>query len=181
MDQRQLIRGCRKNDRKAQNELFDQYKALVMSISRRYGHDQFKVEEIFQESFIRIFHSLTKKNQSIKSLDKWIARVVINTNIDHYYQSRKNTFEEYPPVILDESHQLIIDNISTQQLLGIIREIPDGYRVIFNLYFIDGYKHSEIATLLKITESTSRSQLTRAKALLKSKLESLGIYRYEAS
>ncbi|MEP5610630.1 MAG: RNA polymerase sigma factor [Cyclobacteriaceae bacterium] len=180
LDQR-LIRDCRKNSRKAQNELFGCFKGLVMSISRRYSNNVENCEDVFQECFIQIFKSLTKTKVDISNLDAWIARIAINTNISFYYKSGKVKHEAFEGDVLDESHKDVLDQISNKELMDCISEIPDGYRVIFNLYFIDGYKHREIAQMLKISESTSRSQLTRAKEYLRKKLESQGICRYEAS
>lgn len=179
MDKSKLISDCHRNKRKAQNELFRYYKDLVMKISQRYSKDKSGAEDVFQECFIQVFKSLTKEDLKIDDLDSWIARIAINTNINHYYKSQRDVFETVKDEHLDESHKDVIDHLSTEELLVIINGLPDGYRVIFNLYFIDGYKHKEIAEILGITESTSRSQLTRAKELLKKKLESQGIYRYE--
>ncbi len=179
MEQSKLIAGCQRNQRKAQNELFRRYKDLVMSISQRYSRDRSGAEDVFQESFIRIFKSLAGKTVEIDDLASWIARITINTNINHFYKSQKDQFEEMTDEHMDDGHKEVIDRLSNEELLVIINEMPDGYRVIFNMFFIDGYKHKEIADQLEISESTSRSQLTRAKEFLKKKLESQGIYRYE--
>ncbi len=181
MNKANLIRDCRKNLREAQNELFRSYRGLVMSISRRYSSDVSSCEDVFQECFIQVFKSLQNEKSKIKDLDSWIARVAINTNISFYYKSSKGKHEDLSDEILDESHQHVLDLISGDELINMINSIPDGYRVIFNMYFVDGYSHKEISEKLKISESTSRSQLSRAKEYLKKKLESQGIFRYEAS
>ncbi len=152
-----------------------------MSISRRYSNNLAQCEDVFQECFIQIFKSIIESKAEIKDLDSWIARISINTNISAYYQSQKVTHEPFTTDVLDESHRQIIDEVSSQDLLKIIQELPDGYRVIFNMYLIDGYKHDEIAKELGITASTSRSQLARAKELLKNRLEQNGIDRYEST
>lgn len=176
-----LIEGAKRNDRKAQNELFGHYSSLVMAVSRRYGKDLRTAEDVFQECFIQIFKSLVKSNQKIDNLDSWIYRIAINTNITHYYRSKDLVYEELDDQELYDHHKSIIDKLSGEELLAIVNKLPDGYRVVFNLYFIDGYKHAEIAKMLDISESTSRSQLTRAKDYLKRELESQGINRYEAT
>ena len=176
-----LIKGAQQNDRKAQNALFGHYSSLVMAISRRYAMDLSTAEDRFQESFIQIFKSLVKPNQKIEDLDRWIYRIAINTNITHYYKNKNVSLEELTDERIYDHHKSIIDRISGDELLGIVNKLPDGYRVIFNLYFIDGYKHAEISTMLNISESTSRSQLSRAKEYLKKELESQGIDRYGAN
>ena len=180
-EKNELIKGARQNDRKAQNKLFGHFSALVMSISRRYASDISSAEDRFQECFIQIFRSLVKPDQEIKDLGKWIYRVAINTNINHYYRNQKVSFEELNDQDLYEDHKSVIDRISGDELLEMINKIPDGYRVVFNLYYIDGYKHAEIADMLAVSESTSRSQLSRAKEYLKKALASQGIDRYGAN
>ncbi len=154
---------------------------MVMSISRRYSSDLSSCEDVFQECFIQIFKSLHNDKSKIRDLDNWVGRVAINTNISFYYKSGKGKYEDLSEEMLDESHKDVLDQISGDELIDMINSIPDGYRVIFNMYFMDGYSHKEIAEMLKISESTSRSQLSRAKEYLKKKLESQGIFRYEAS
>lgn len=180
MTQKQLLKGCRQQDRKAQNELFRRYKELVMIICRRYNQQADLQKDTFQDCFIEIFKSLGKE-QKIQDLDAWIARICINVNARNYYRETRNFHDELKDDFLHEGHQDILENLSGEEVLRVIQKLPDGFRVVFNLYFIDGYKHAEIAQMLGISESTSRSQLTRGKALLKKELESLGIYKYEAS
>ena len=180
-EKQSLIEGAKKNDRKAQNALFGHYSSMVMAVSRRYGKDLSTAEDIFQECFIQIFHSLVASKKVIDNLDGWVYRIAINTNITHYYKNKEVAYEELSDHQLDDHHKKIIDRISGEELLEIVNKLPDGYRVIFNLYFIDGYKHAEIADMLGISESTSRSQLSRAKEQLKKELESQGIDRYEAN
>ncbi|WP_436515865.1 RNA polymerase sigma factor [Ekhidna sp. To15] len=181
IEKQSLVEGAKKNDRKAQNKLFGHYSGLVMSVSRRYGKDLSAAEDVFQECFMQIFRSLVASKNEIDNLDGWIYRIAINTNITHYYKNKEVAFEELSDQQLDDHHRKIIDRISGEELMNMINHLPDGYRVIFNLYFIDGYKHTEIAKMLGISESTSRSQLSRAKEQLKKELESQGIDRYEAN
>lgn len=178
MDDKALIYGCRKNRRKAQNELFRRYQNTVMVICKRYGGAE-RANDFFQESFIQIFKSLAKK-QHIESLQSWVAKVAINTCIKYYHQHQRNDLLDLTdecPISYEDLE--IIERLSIEQVFEVINELPPGYRVIFNLYYVDGYGHKEIGDLLGITASTSRSQLTRAKHHLKQKLESIGIFKYE--
>ncbi len=181
IEKQSLVEGAKRNDRKAQNKLFGHYSNLVMAVSRRYGKDLRSAEDVFQECFIQIFKSLVSTKNEIDNLDGWIYRIAINTNATHYHKNKEVVFEELNEQQLDDHHRKIIDQISGEELLKIVNQLPDGYRVVFNLFFIDGYKHTEIAKMLGISESTSRSQLSRAKEQLKNELESLGIDRYEAN
>ena len=180
MSAEQLLQGCQKNDRKAQNELFRRYKTLVMSICRRYNYHSESCNDTFQDCFVEIFKSL-KGRQEIRNLEAWIVRICININARSYYKESRATHGELKDEHLDEGHLDILDSLSGEEVMACIHQLPDGFRVVFNLYFIEGYKHTEIAQLLDISESTSRSQLARAKSWLKKELESLGIYKYEAS
>ncbi len=181
MTNERLLKGCRQNNRKAQNELFRRYKQLVMNICRRYIRETEQAQDLFQECFIQIFKSVADPGLQVDNLEAWIARICINTNAKHYYRQVKHQHDGLAENILDTSHQQILEGLTGEQIMEVVRALPDGFRVVFNMYFIDGYKHAEIAEMLRISESTSRSQLTRAKALLKKELEAIGIYKYEAS
>lgn len=152
-----------------------------MSICMRYASSRAGAEDVFQEAFIKVFESFKKKSaEHISSLDSWIARITINTSINHFYKRSKYETHDMPEVLADH-HLEIIDAMSLEDLIQVINDLSDGYRTIFNMYVIDGYSHEEIAEKLNISASASRSQLARAKNLLRRKLESQGIYRYEAS
>ncbi len=151
-----------------------------MMICRRYGDGTPRVEDTFQECFVQVFNSF-KKAKNINDLDRWIAKISINTNINHYYAHKKEPVAATEIEVLHEGHKEILEGLSADEILAAIAQMPGGFRVVFNMYFIDGYSHREIAERLKIAESASRSQLSRAKAHLKSKLEAMGIFRYEAS
>lgn len=176
-----LISDCKKGRRKAQNELFRLYKKRVFNISYRYARNSSEADDFFQESFIQIFKSLVRKEANIENLEAWIYRVCINTCIKIYRKEQKQRLEQFSDEVLSDDHIDIIDGLSAETLFNVIGQLPDGYRVVFNLYFIDGYKHEEIAETLGISASTSRSQLVRAKKMLIGELEKLGIYGYEAS
>ena len=177
----QLIKLCRKGQRQAHNEIYQRYKNLVMSICTRYASSRNRAEDVFQEAFIRIFESFKKERAlKVERLENWIARITINTSINHFYKQPKNETTEIPE-ILEDHHVDILESMSLEDVVDVINSLPDGYRTVFNMYVMDGYSHEDIAEQLKISASSSRSQLARAKSMLRKKLESLGIYRYEAS
>ncbi|MEQ1587597.1 MAG: sigma-70 family RNA polymerase sigma factor [Cyclobacteriaceae bacterium] len=170
-----LIKLCRKNDRKGQQQLFDLFKRKVMGICLRYASSRMEADDILQEAFIKIFHSLIR-NETIEivSLGAWIHRITTNTAITFYYKERNNNgvlqldqVNEKNSVVSAES---VLEALNEEELLSLIQEMPLGYRMVFNLAIIEGFDHREIGNKLGITESSSRSQLTRAKAWLKERI-----------
>lgn len=180
LSESELIDGCIKQNRKAQAQLFEQYQRLVMGLCLRYAHNQQDAEDIFQEAFIRIFIHLPK-SKPIQSLGKWIRKIAINTAINHYHKNQKHTGHLPYEVkeVSNQEYRQIIDKLSNDELIQIINGLPEGYKWVFNLAVIDGYGHKEIAAMLNISESTSRSQLVRARRQVKIKLQKIGIDRYE--
>jgi RNA polymerase sigma-70 factor (ECF subfamily) len=166
--EKDFIEKCREGDKLALQQLYKFYAPRMKGICLRYVHSVHEAEDVFQDSFIKVLKSI--KTYSYKgSFDGWIKRIVINTAIDHYksnYYNRTNlSYEE-----AGESEQdtlEIADQLSANELLEIIKKMPHGYRMVFNLYAIEGYTHYEIAAMMQITESTSRSQLCKARSFIK--------------
>lgn len=177
MDSR--IRKISKGNRKAQSAFYDEYSALVMGICIRYLKDKDQAADVFQEAFIKIFQNIHQV-KDIKALKGWVKRITVNTALDHLKALH------HPDSINSESHELsdqfysdLLDKMSVEAVLDLVDDLPNGYRLIFNLHIIDGYTHKEIAEKLNISESTSRSQLTHARRVLKKQLNHLGITKYE--
>ena len=151
-----------------------------MGLSRRYTSSREEAEDVFQEAFIKIFKHLDSVEE-YRYLDRWVIRTSINTAINYYHKNKRH--HEYLAVdvieTFDEQDGNIIDQLDNENLLALIRKLPEGYRLVFNLYVIEGYKHWEIGEMLGISENTSKSQLSRAKTLLKEKLALLGIKKIE--
>ena len=169
----QLIEQCRLGERKAQEKLFHTYSGLMLSICRRYTNNIQEAEDILQEGFIRIFGYLNTY-ENTGSFEGWMKKIFINAALRA--RSKKsvshelNGFEKLP----DESIEpTIISRLSEEQLLDLIAELPEGYKMVFNLYAIEGYSHKEIADMLGTKESTSRSQLVKARRMLQEKLMNL--------
>ncbi len=163
----ELIKMCLRADRKAHKMFFDLYAGKLMTICRRYGRTTEEAEDMLQESFIRIFSNLSKFN-SDGSLEGWVRRITVNTSIKYLQKksNRKKT-ESIEGVSVRQFSPNKLDLLQAEDLMLIINKLPDGYRAVFNLYEIEGYSHKEVADLLKISESTSRSQLTKAKKMLR--------------
>lgn len=174
-----LIKRCTKQNRRAQRELYNAYAPKVMGICRRYANDPEDAHDIFQEAFINVFNSFKKtKSTEIKSLEAWIRRITANTAINYYYKIKKHidhvSTEGIPPTNSGEEYEHILSMLGVQELLALIEKLPVGCKMVFNLYAIEGYSHKEIAEMMGISEGTSKSQLSRAKDIIKSKLKILG-------
>jgi RNA polymerase sigma factor (sigma-70 family) len=169
-------------DSKSQRELFDLFQARVMGICRRFAKEKTEAEDVAQESFIRIFKNIHQLKDAMY-LESWIRKVTINTAVDFYKRNKKHEHSDEKNGFNhdDGEYDLILSNFTDQMIVDIINKLPDGYRMVFNLNVVEGYNHSEIAAMLNISDSTSRSQLNRARQFLKSKLQSLGIIKYERS
>jgi RNA polymerase sigma factor (sigma-70 family) len=167
-----IYEQCKKNEPKAQRELYDLFKAKLMGLCRRYTGSKEEAEDVLQESFIKIF----SKIHHVSSADKvegWMKSVAVRTAIDHYHKSRKQQ-QLYQPrdASVVQIEAASVDQVSDEYLVVLINHLPGKCRMVFNLFEIEGYSHMEIAAMMDITESTSRSQLHYAKSLLKEKLGS---------
>lgn len=175
----ELIDGCRKNNRHSQEALYKKYSGIMYGVALRYAKMQQEAEDILQESFVKVFQSIDKFRED-SSLAYWIKRIVINTSLNH----QRSKLYLYPMVDVEELKNWgwegsILGDFSHQELLEMIQELPDGCRIIFNLYAIEGYKHHEIAKTLDISEGTSKSQYARAKMLLQQKIKDKTQINYE--
>jgi RNA polymerase sigma factor (sigma-70 family) len=173
LTERELIEGCLKKDSKNQHRLFEQYSGKMMTVCRRYSHDQKEAEDILQESFIRVFANIGQYRFE-GPLEAWIRRIVVHTALKII---RKKSIHFADLDNHPEEAQLIdseaLTNLGAEELLRLIACLPDGYRLVFNLYVIEGYDHSEIAALLNIDVVTSRSQLLKARRRLQTQIEKL--------
>lgn len=163
----ELINDCCTGERKAQQKLYEKYSGQMYSVALRYSKMQQEAEDIVQEAFLKVFQNI-KTFRKDSSLVYWIKRIVINTALNH----QRSKLYLYPMVdVGDLKNRYVEDGILSgfghRELLEMIRKLPSGCQVIFNLYAVEGYKHHEIADLLNISEGTSKSQYARAKSLLK--------------
>lgn len=178
--EKQLIKDCLKGKPTAQKQLYDQFAAKMFGVCLRYAKNYHIAEDLLQEGFVKVFRYL-EKYKGTGSFEGWIRRIFINTAIEHYRRSNPM----YSVVEVKEKDASEIDNAALQELavddlLQLVNELSDGYRVVFNLYAIEGYTHREIAELLGISEGTSKSQLARARNILKEKIASRFSETYDA-
>ena len=163
-----LLQGCLRNDRNLQKQLYKKYFKTMFQICLSYSGDRVEAKDIIQESFIKVFTSLDTYNGK-GSLEGWIRRIVTNTAIDYFRKKKRLVFEyDFPDVPDDEERSgLSFEGFTMDIILHYIKQLPDGARVVFNLFAVDGLTHKEIAKKLHITEGTSKSQYKRARHLLK--------------
>lgn len=184
----ELLQACQRNDPRAQTALYQRFKGRLMGLCRRYARSHDEAEDMFQEGFIRIFQQIN----SIEHPDRmvpWMKRVIVNTAINAYHKNQKQRADtdrlddQYAAVVEcgTDDHRDTLARLSAEEIAALIQELPDGYRMIFNLHVVDGFNHPEIAQMLNISEGTSKSQLVRAKSAMREKLKKLGIVRYEHS
>ena len=173
-----LIKGCKKHKPRAQEALYAKYSKPMYAIALRYVKAVQEAEDILQESFIKVFQNI-KKFRGDSSLPYWIKRIVVNTALNHQ-RSKIFLYPMVDVVNLDDRvvNEDVFSEFSYQELVKMIMTLPDGCRIIFNMYAIEGYKHHEIAEKLKISEGTSKSQYSRAKKLLIKMLESKNHIKY---
>lgn len=176
MSDQQIIDGCARHDRRAQQELYNRYSRFLLGICLRYATDKAEAEDILQESFIKIYFNI-KDFSGTGSFIGWLRKVAVNTAITHYHKHLKFRYHvEIEDYVSNETGVTSFeeDFFTSDELFIVLNELPSGYRMVFNMYAIDGYKHKEIADILGIDTNTSKSQYSRAKAALREKLEKLG-------
>ncbi len=165
----ELIKQCIKNDRAAQNELFSQYKDSLYFTSLKYCRNEVDAEDNLHDAFITIFQKIkTYKNKG--SFEGWMKRITIYKAIDKYKASKPINIEIKDDILEDTVTVEEKVNLDLDQLLKLIQDLPDQYRLVFNLFQMDGYSHKEIASVLNISEGTSKSNYHRAKQILREKI-----------
>ena len=169
MDIKQLINDCQKNDRKAQEQLYRLYSPKLFAVCLKYSRNYTEAQDNLQDGFLIIFKKI-EQYSFIGSFDGWLKRVMINHVLQQY---RQETFLSLVKEDVPDDNEIEIDDedISLEYLLKIIQELPNQYRLVFNLYVLDGYSHQEIAEMLTINIGTSKSNLARSKMILREKIE----------
>jgi len=167
MTEEAILQGCLRKNATAQKELYERYSPKMLSVCYRYGHSREDAEDMLQEGFIKVF-SMIHTFENRGSLEGWIRRIVIHTCINILKKNKR--FNESVDIIhatgVQVREESIPSIIQAKEVIESIRLLPVGYRTVLNLYAIEGFSHKEIAVMLDIEESTSRSQYTRAKAML---------------
>ncbi|WP_298517142.1 sigma-70 family RNA polymerase sigma factor [uncultured Kordia sp.] len=170
MSLEQLIHNCKNNDRDAQAQLYREYAKKLYATSLKYSRNKLEAEDNLQDSFMVIFEKIGQYNFK-GSFEGWLRRITVNTVLQKYRS--KGVFEVVNERVLKEEAVTVYEeDVSLDYLLSIVQELPDRYRLVFNLYVLDDYSHQEIAEMLGISQGTSKSNLARARMILKNKVES---------
>lgn len=173
LEEQRLIDQCKQGASAAQKELYTRYKHLWFTISMRYVNKREDALDVLQNALINIYSKLNTFNKDLGSFKSWSSRIVINESI--MFQRKYWNTPEVSGLNLEllnySEDSRAVSNLSLEELTQLIQELPTGYRIVFNLYEIDGFSHQEIATKTGISVGTSKSQLYKAKALLKKKLK----------
>jgi RNA polymerase sigma-70 factor (ECF subfamily) len=167
----QIITACLKGDRSAQQALFKIYAGKMMTVCRRYCSNTAEAEDLLQEGFIRVF-SYLQSFENTGSFEGWLRRIFVNVCLKSI--SKKSlvieNIDSDVSLSISSTENDVISKLSEEHILQLIEELPEGYRTVFNLFVIEGYAHKEIADMFGIEESTSRSQLLKARKLLQDKI-----------
>ncbi len=165
-----LLEGCRRGDRKAQESLYKILASRMMGICMRYSKDTFEAEDVLQMGFVKVFQKISDFRGE-GSFEGWIRRIMVNTAIESYRKNLRNlNLVDIDEVYDQPQNTFDMSGLELKDLLKLVQQLPNGYRLVFNLYVIEGYSHKEIAKQLGITEGASKSQLSRARAILKEKI-----------
>ncbi len=171
MNLKELLKSCKKDDIKAQKELYERYKDVLYILCLKYSRNKEEAEDILHDSFMIIFTSINQYKGN-GSFEGWMKRIAINTAIASF--KKNSTFN----ILLNEEitkevqiEETLIESVPLKEILNAIQQLPDRYRMVFNLYELDGFSHKEISEMLDITEGTSKSNLHRSKIILKETLQ----------
>lgn len=176
----ELVKKCKANERKAQELLYKQFASKMLGVCLRYAADRMEAEDMLQNGFIKVFQKI-EDYRGDGSFEGWIRRIMVHSSIEYYRKYHKmvqlvdiDDAAAHPSV-----DALATSKLAANDLMALIQQLAPGYRIVFNLYAIEGYSHREIAEMTGISEGASKSQLSRARAILKKQISKLEDKRYE--
>lgn len=166
-----LIKGCIEGNSKMQEFLYKRFSSKMYGVCLRYSGNIDDANDLLQEGFIKVFKNLNKFRGE-GSFEGWIRRIFVNTSIEHFRKKIKlYNVTEVQENTIEDTDLTALDNMAEKDIIALVNELSPGYKTVFNMHVIEGYSHKEIADILGITEGTSKSQLARAKGVLKKSLE----------
>jgi RNA polymerase sigma-70 factor (ECF subfamily) len=166
----ELIDGCRRQDRHAQRFLFEHYSGRMLGLCNRYVKDRMDAEDVMVVAFTKVFDRISQyKGEG--SFEGWIRRIMVNESLTYLRKNKSMYLEtDIEAAEREPDYDKLDSELEAEDLRKMIADLPTGYRIVFNLYAIDGFSHQEIADQLGVSENTSKSQLSRARALLQKRL-----------
>jgi len=165
----ELIIRCKKHDAKAQEELYNRYKRILFAICLKYAPNIDEAEDNLQDSFVTIFRKIDQFSGK-GSFEGWMKRITINTVLQTYRKNKTLRIVDEAQIEESEENEIEDQDIPLEFLLKIVQDLPNQYRIVFSMYVLDGFSHKEIGKMLDISEGTSKSNLARAKAILRKKI-----------
>ncbi|MBO4231948.1 MAG: sigma-70 family RNA polymerase sigma factor [Bacteroidales bacterium] len=169
----ELIEGCIRNDRKSQKELYERYSSKMLGVCFRYTNSTEEAEDAMVEGFMNVFTHIASYRQEC-ALETWIRKIMVNSALSHLRQRNKHLNISIEETVIEEQDNSIVkpeEKFAADDLMKLIQKMPDGYKVIFNLFAVEGFSHKEIAEQLNISESTSKSQFFRARKWLMERIK----------
>ncbi len=167
-----IINKCKSNDQMAQKDLYLLFADKLMAVSMRYSSDIAKAKDLVQDTFIQIFTKIDTYDSARGSFKSWITRILINIALQRFRKHKKILLTNDIQVLDQEDYSINgLEQLLAEDLFHMINQLPEGSKIVFNLYEIEGYKHKEIGAKLGISASTSRAHLTRAKRMLRAQLD----------
>jgi RNA polymerase sigma factor (sigma-70 family) len=167
MTEEQLIDGCKARNPLSQRQLYEKYSRKMMGVCLRYTNNRDEAQDVLQDGFVKVFEKISSF-QSQGSFEGWLRRIFVNTSLDNIRKNKENNLLadiDQVGYALD-SGQSVEGDLNAEELMKILNSIPAGYKVVFNMFVIEGYSHKEIADELGVSESTSKTQFLRAKAYI---------------
>lgn len=179
----ELVRGCQQRQPRAQRVFYERYQARMLGVCVRYARTVAEAEDIFQEAFLKVFDHIDELSKP-ESADRWVKAIVVRTAINYYHRTTRpqehltsyETMDESPASI---DHLTVLAGYDQEAIVALLARLPDDYRLVVNLYLIEGYTHAEIAGLLAIPQATARSRFSRARQWLLNYIDQHGIQRHE--
>ncbi|MCG8697852.1 MAG: RNA polymerase sigma factor [Bacteroidales bacterium] len=166
-----IIIGCQKNKRQAQKALYDSYSERLFGVCLRYSSNTEEAEDVLHDSFIKILNKI-EQYQFKGSFEGWMRRITVNTALERYRgQYKVINIQDSVKEFHEESYEDVLEQLTAGELINLVQELSPKYKVVFNLYAIEGYSHQEIAKKLDISEGTSKSNLSRARGILQEKIK----------
>lgn len=166
-----IIKACQRGDRASQKQLYSLFASRLYGVCLRYSYNEEDAKDLLQEGFIKIFKNLKQYKHS-GSFEGWMRKIVVNTALERFRKSTRSLAienEDYMDTLqMDYEH--VLEELGYKDLMRMVQELSEQYRIVFNLYVIEGYTHKEISQKLNINEGTSKSNLSRARELLKEKV-----------
>lgn len=176
-NENQLLKKAAKGNREAQRGLYDKYSPKMLSICRRYLKDIMQAEEAMCNGFLKIFQNLENFREE-GSFEGWMRRIMVNESISYLRKEQKITFTDYEDQGDEATYSPQDSDLEVEHIQALIDQLPDGYKTVFVMYAVEGFKHQEIAIMLNIAESTSKTQLFKARKMLQQKLKESNTYKY---